>query len=114
MGRKKGKILLPPVSTTTHVPLITFHSIGSMEEYLVFAHEYTDILIHTHTRKIIPARNIKFFSNKDLKYLTSTVKKNTGGEMVRKMFILLIAIAGNEESRGGILLWEVLAWLHVV
>lgn len=49
MGMKKGKILLPPVLATTHAPLITFHSIGSMAEYLVFAHEYTDILIHTHT-----------------------------------------------------------------
>lgn len=51
-GKEKGKILLPPGLTTTHAPLITFHSIGSMAEYLVFAHEYTDILIHTHTHKM--------------------------------------------------------------
>lgn len=38
-------------------------------------HEYTDILIHTHIRIIIPTRNIKFFSIEGLRYLTSTVKK---------------------------------------
>lgn len=32
--------------------------------------------------------------------------------MVRKMFILLVALDGYEESRGGILLWEVLASQH--
>lgn len=39
-------------------------------------------------------------------------KKNTECEMVQKMFVLLIALAGYEESRGGILLWEVLASQH--
>lgn len=68
---------------------------------------------HTHTKWItIPVQYINFFSNEGFTLFNVDGKKNTGCEMVPKMFILLIALAGYEESRGGILLWEVLASQH--
>lgn len=73
----------------------------------------TQIFLYTHSKWIIiPVQHIKFFSNEGFMLFNIDGEKKIGWEMVRKMFLLLIARAGYEESRGGILLWEVLASQH--